>query len=68
MRNGGPPIIGRNWLLDLKMWPLTFHHVTEDRGKKAKEPNKTAAMLAIKRDFPRVVAPGLGLFTKGELT
>ncbi|XP_046614185.1 uncharacterized protein LOC124302277 [Neodiprion virginianus] len=36
VRNEGPPIIGRNWMSDLKMWPLTFHHVTEDREKGGK--------------------------------
>lgn len=66
IEHGGLPIVGRDWLDALKMWPLKFeikevviNEVATDLELKARE---------LHEQFPEVFAKGFGKFKNGELT
>lgn len=75
VQEGGPPLLGRNWLQVFGMWPIPFqnkvHKVDTNKiisqGQNIKEEKETQTDK-FKRDFPNVFKAGIGTFTKGELT
>ncbi|XP_046970363.1 uncharacterized protein K02A2.6-like [Vanessa cardui] len=52
VENGGPPLMGRTWIKELKLSIVECHKITE--------PDSIASRL--KREYPEVFAEGLGTF------
>lgn len=49
--NGGPPLLGRNWLRELKLNSISLHSLSTKNDP---------VVMQLKLDFPEVFNPGLG--------
>lgn len=71
IKGGGGPILGRNWLQKLGMWPIKFENSERQKSNvdhmSSPEPNVEKEIVKLKNTFPGVFAPGFGAFTKGNL-
>ncbi|XP_046428981.1 uncharacterized protein LOC124183886 [Neodiprion fabricii] len=74
VKQGGPPLLGRNWLQAFGLWPIRFQNnmhavVTSklDSSKQTVKVKNTVETERLKREFPKIFEAGIGTFTKGEL-
>lgn len=70
INRGGVPILGREWMYYLGMWPLQFSQKAAGANKEVKfiyDVNR-AQVQELRTEFPEVFRDGFGLFNHGVLS
>ncbi|XP_015510621.2 uncharacterized protein K02A2.6-like [Neodiprion lecontei] len=65
--NNGHPIVGREWLYKLKMWPIRLQNPKQNSEVNNIRNYSSETIEKLKKDFKYVLTPGFGLFTKGSV-